>query len=245
MFRTAPKETADDRPRRIVKRVSGYLALACLTALIYVAALVATMPANALRDFVTIPPQVTALYGTIWHGRAELTGGYAVDWDNIPTDLIMLRGTVAATVQGADTQLRGTVRITPWSASVHNLTGRAGAGLLRLVPGLLIENCTTQAVVDVTRLALARTWAAAEGQVDVGAGDCMETNGRTNPVPALALTLGTVGRDATAVLKTGDVTLADVTVSGDHRLSVTVQPEGSALVPGLPTGAPIMIEYPF
>ena len=245
MFRKAPTETAVDRPRRIVKRALGFVALACLTALIYLGALVATMSANALHDFATIPPQVTALYGTIWHGRAELTGGYALDWNNRPAELILLRGTAEAVLQGNDTQLRGTLRITPWSVSVHDLTGRAGAGLLRLVPGVLVKSCTTRAVVDVPELALARTWAAARGQIDIDAGTCTETNGRINPVPAMTLALGTAGNDATAVLRATDVTLAEITVAGDHRLIVTVQPEGSALVPGLPTGAPIMIEYPF
>ena len=245
MFRTAPSETADGPRLRRVKRAMALLALACLTALIYLAALVATMPASALSDLATMPRQVTAFYGTIWQGRADLIDGYRIDWDHRPGDLLGLRLAADATLQGPDTLLRGTVRVTPWTISARDVTGRAGPGLLALADGLAIAGCSTRAIVDVPYIALARTWAAAEGRIDVEAGDCTETNGRIDPVPAMTLTLGTRSNDATGRLTTGDTLLAEASVKGDHRLTLTLQPAGSALIPGLPTGAPISLDYPF
>ena len=148
MFRTAPSETADGARLRRVKRAMALLALACLTALIYLAALVATMPASALSDLATMPRQVTAFYGTIWQGRADLIDGYRIDWDHRPGDLLGLRLAADATLQGPDTLLRGTVRVTPWTISARDVTGRAGPGLLALADGLAIAGCSTRAIVE-------------------------------------------------------------------------------------------------
>ena len=244
MFRRALSESRDARGSALRRWMTG-VAVSCLIALLYLAALAATMPASALRHFVSIPPQITALYGTLRHGRAEMIGGYALAWDHRAGDLLRLGATVDLGVSGADTQLTGTLRATPLSVAVTDLAGRAGAGLLALAPGVAVESCTTRAVVDVAQLRLSRGAAAAEGNVAVDAGTCTETNGRIDPVPPLALALDTVGNDAQAVVTSDGTTLAQIVVAGDRRLILTLQPEGSALIPGLPTGAPIMLEYPF
>lgn len=90
MFRTTPKENVDASKGYQLRHVRRWGVLTCMTALIYIAALVATMPPSALRDLGTIPPQVTALYGTIRQGRAALIGSYAVDWDVRLRDLALL-----------------------------------------------------------------------------------------------------------------------------------------------------------
>lgn len=228
-----------------MRGVLSGLAVSCLIALIYVVTLVATMPADALRHFVSIPRQITALYGTVWHGRADLMGDYVLNWDHRASHLIRLRATVDARLSGDDTQLTGTMSGGPFTVSLHDAMGRAGPGLLALVPGLAVATCTTQAVVDVAEVTLTRGAARADGRITVDAGTCTEVSGRIDPVPPLDILLDTVGNDARAQVTTDGTSLAEVIVVGDRRLILTLQPDGSALIPGLPTGAPITLEYPF
>lgn len=221
------------------------LAVSCLIALIYIVAMLVTMPADALRHFVSIPSQITAFNGTIRYGRADLIGGYALTWDHRAGDLLRLRGTVDAALNGPDTQLTGTIQVTPLTVSVLDMTGQAGAGLMLLLPLVAIVSCTTRAVVDVTQAGLSRSAAWATGHVTVDAGTCTETNGRVDPVPPLDIALMTVGSDARAYVTSERQSMAEFVVAGDRRLILTLQPEGSALIPGLPTSAPIMLEYSF
>ncbi|SHF96800.1 hypothetical protein SAMN05444339_1303 [Loktanella atrilutea] len=244
MFRTAPAESRVARGSTL-RRVSTGLALTLVIALIYMVALGATMPASALRHFVSIPPQITALNGTLRHGRAEVKGGYALTWDHRTADLLVLRARADTVLTGADTQLTGSLRASPLSVSLDDLAGRAGPGLLKLMPGLAVDSCTTRAVVDGVGASLSRGAAAAQGRITVDSGTCIETNGRVNPVPPLDIALDTVGLDARARVTTAGTPLAEVVVAGDRRLILTLQPAGSALIPGLPTGAPIMLDMPF
>ena len=216
-----------------------------MIALIYMVALVATMPASALRHLGIIPPQITALNGTLRHGRAELAGGYVLAWDHRAADGLALRAGVDWNLTGADTQLSGILQASPVALSLGDVAGRAGPGLLQLVPGLAVQGCTTRAVVDGAGASLSRGSATAQGRITVDAGTCTETNGRVDPVPPLDIALDTLGNDARMQVTSTGTALAEVIVAGDRRLIVTLQPAGSALIPGLPTGAPITLDYPF
>ena len=61
----------------------------------------------------------------------------------------------------------------------------------------------------------------------------------------MTLDLTTQGNDARGLLRDRDSVLAELTVTGDRRVIGRVEPEGAVLVPGMPTGGPIIIEYPF
>lgn len=235
----------DDGQGSIVLRAMMGLAVSCLIALIYLVALVTTMPAHALHHFVSIPGPVTALYGTVWQGRAELVMGYTIDWSHRTRDLLRLRIAADVALSGADTQLMGTAAMSPWAMAVRDLSGRAGPGLLGLVPGLALDSCTTSAAVNGVSVALMRDRAAAAGLITVDAGTCTEVNGRINPVPPLEIIADTVGPHARARVTTGDTLLAQAVVADDRRFVLTLEPDGSALIPGLPVGAPITLEYPF
>lgn len=245
MFRITPQENVGAPTGSRLRRVIRWGVLTCVTALLYIAALVATMPASALRDLGTIPPQVTALYGTIWQGSAGLIGGYTIDWDVRLRDLALLRLRADLAVHGTDTQLFGAATLSRRAAVMTDVAGRAGPGLLKLVPDLPVDRCNTRAIIDIAHIGLLPGRAIAQGRVDIDAGTCTEANGRINPVPAMTATLTSAGSDAQAVLTAQAATLAQVTVTGDRRLRLTLQPEGASLIPGLPTGAPIILEFPF
>ncbi len=204
------------------------------------------MPASVVQTLVALPPQVETLSGTLRVGRAGLSGGYSLDWQVAPGAL--LRGRIGAQIQlaGPDTRLTAELRASPFQTSLQQVSGRAGPGLLALAPGLPVQSCTPRAVVAIDRLSLGRGAAAAEGSVDVSEGICIDPSGREIPVPALALQLATRDQDASAALLTSDgARLAEFGVTGDRRLLIRVEPAGAALVPGMPSSAATVIEYPF
>lgn len=219
--------------------------LASFAFLVYVTTLIVTLPATALRRIAVIPASITDLYGGLWEGRAVLDGGYSLDWDLRGWPLFAARGVADWTLQGPDTQLTGVATFTPASISAADIVGRIGPGLVDLIPGAALKNCTSQAVVDVQRLSWRKGAAAAAGAVLISEGRCKDLLGRDTTVPQMTLDLTTEGRDAQALLKDRDSTLAKVTVTGERRLIARIEPEGAVLVPGMPTGGPMIIEMPF
>jgi hypothetical protein len=236
---------ATGQPWRWLRTLSLWIVLSCFTALVFAISLAATMPASALRNFIDLPPQITDLQGTIWHGTARLQDGYALRWDGQFGALILARLSANVTLTGADTQLMGVVQISPWMLALCDVTGWAGPGLLALAPGLPFDGCTSRAIVDVPLVSFGRGQAAAEGRIDIAAGDCTDFNGDSIQVPAMTLTLHSEGKDAVADLADTGSALAQLIVAGDRRLLIRVEPAGAALIPGMPTSGPTMIEYPF
>lgn len=230
---------------RGLRTLSLWIVLSCFTALVFVISLAVTMPASALRRIIDLPPQIVALQGTIWNGRATLQDGYALQWDGQFGALILARVSANVTLTGADTQLTATVRFSPGTVSVREVAGRAGPGLLILAPGLPLDGCTSRAIVDVPLASFGRGRAAAEGRIDIAAGDCTDFAGNSIPVPALILTLHSEGNDAVADLTDPQTALAQLIVAGDRRLLIRVEPAGAALIPGMPTSGRTEIEYPF
>lgn len=232
---------------RLLRRLAVAAALTCFTALVFVGALAVTLPAPVLGTLVTLPPQVEGLSGSAWRGRASLAGGHALSWEASFAQLWRGRLLADASLEGPDTRLTGTLTVSPWQVQALDWTGRAGPGLLALAPRLAVASCTSRAVVEVARLALGRRSAAANGSVEVAAGACATRGGSEVPVPAMTLALSTEGRDARAALTRDDdgALLATLGVTGDRRLLVRVEPEGAALVPGMPSSAPTILELPF
>lgn len=242
----APPTARWPRTRRLARGLAVTVGLASFTALVFALALAVTMPASVLASLVSLPPQVETLSGSVWRGRAGLVGGHALGWEVSFRDLWRARLVADAEVEGPDTRLAGVLTASPRSFSAFDWAGRAGPGLLALAPRLAVT-CTPRAVVAVDRLALWRRAAAAEGEVAVAEGTCAVEGGGEVAVPAMTLRLSTERRDASAVLVRDDAAatrLASVTVTGDRRLLVRVEPEGAALIPGMPSSAPLILERP-
>lgn len=208
-------------------------------------ALLVTLPATVVTEFVTLPPQVTGVYGSLWRGRAQLLGGNTLEWTTDPKGLIFLRVQMVVTLQGPDTQLTGNASLTPWEISVQDLSGRAGSGLLHLVPDIPVDSCSARAVVDIRSLIMTRDTASADGRVSIEAGICIDAFDRRHTVPQMDLDLLTQDRDAVAILTDGGGQLARFTIAGNRRFILRIEAEGAKLIKGLPTSGPIILEYPF
>lgn len=219
--------------------------VACFAFLVFGVALLVTMPASALQVLIPVPAQVTGIYGGVWNGRAMLSDGYSVEWRLRARSLFLVRGVVDWNLKGRDTQLIGIATATPWSVTGNDIVGRAGPGLLALMPDSALSDCTPGAVLDVQEVAWREGRFSASGVISTDEGTCKDLLGRTIGLPSMTLDLSTQGADARGDLRDRDGRLAQVTVTGDRRLILRVEPEGAALVPGLPTGGPMVIEYPF
>lgn len=238
--------TEASKPRRL--RSWWFLSavlLAFFAFLVYLAALIVTLPATALRRVADIPAPITDLYGGLWEGRAVLDGGYSLDWQLSAWPLFVGRGVAEWTLRGPDTQLAGVATVTPGSFAAADIVGRVGPGLLDLLPGAALQNCTSRAVVDVQQLTWRKGAATAAGAVLISEGRCKDLLGRDTTVPQMTLDLTTKGNDAHALLQDRDSTLAEFTVTGDRRWITRIEPEGAVLVPGMPTSGPVVIEFPF
>lgn len=235
-----------NRARRWLKGIGTGVVLACLTALVFGATLVMTMPASVVRTLVVLPPQVETLSGSLSRGRAGLMGGYTLDWTWSPRELITGRIAVGIELQGSDTRLEGRVEAVPFAVTARDLRGRAGAGLLALFPRLAVEGCNPRAVVAIDSLSAGRRGFGARGMVETSQGICLDRNGNEIPVPAMVMGLSTEGADANAILSDDKgTTLARLAVTGDRILRVTVEPQGAALVPGMPSSAATSLALPF
>lgn len=239
----ATGEKRHQKPR--FRWVMSAVLLACFAFLVYVAALIVTLPASALRRVAVIPAPITDLYGGLWEGRAVLDGGYSLDWDLRGWSLLTARVVADWTLQGPDTQLTGVATVSLGSVSAADVVGRIGPGLLDLVPDAALKDCTSRAVVDVQKVTWREGAAAATGAVLITEGRCTDLLGRDATVPQMTLDLTTEGNDAHARLKDRDSNLAEFTVTGDRRLIARIEPEGAVLVPGMPTSGPMIIEFPF
>ncbi len=204
------------------------------------------MPAALLSSLLALPPQVEAVAGTLLAGRADLKGGYRLDWQLRPWSLALNRAEGELQLVGADTRLEGWGVVTPFGVELRDLRGRAGAGLLALVPGAPVTGCSMAATVDLARLGWGAGRATALGSLRTPAGNCTDIAGREVPLPAMEMTLTTEGRDASALLtRAGGTALGQVAVTGDRHLKLRVEPAGAALVPGMPTGGATELDYPF
>ena len=147
-------------------------------------------------------------------------------------------------LRGSDTLITGRAAAGPAALTLRDLRGRVGPGFLPLVPGLPVESCTSRAVVDVARLRLDRRTAAADGVISIDVGRCVDRLGRDHLLPAMRVDLLSQDGDAVAIVSDDGGRLGRLTLTGDRRVLVRVEPEGAVLVPGLPTSGPIIVEYP-
>lgn len=202
------------------------------------------MPARTIARLVDLPPQVQAVEGYLRDGRARLQDGYVLGWTLRPGELFRLRIAVDIALAGPDTAVDGRVTLSPTRLALADLGGRAGPGLLRLAPGLRLD-CDGRAMVDVRGIVLSRDRIRAEGAIDIAAGTC-RANGRAVPLPATRIALEEDGDAALAVARSEDgETLGSLRVGPARRATLRVEPAGAVLVPGMPSGAPTVLDLPF
>ena len=205
--------------------------------------------AYALGLIAMLPPEAVAgndrdMVGSVWNGEAALGSGFAAGWSTRPLSSITNLGLAEdVTVRGPQTDVVGEAIIQPGRVLVRDLNGLASARLLNaMVPGLPFV-CDSDLNLAVGELAL-KGRPAGEGSIRSSAGTCTGAGGQGGATSAAALT-GTFGGDgeATSVVltRTGQTEpLARARVSPDGAATLTVEPAGVGVLPGL--SAPVTIE---
>ena len=243
-MRPKARTTAAAGTGRSLLRGLGRLALGVgLTCLILVslAGLSAVMmPVTVVTRNLNLGPSVVAVYGSLREGRADLAGGYRLDWS---TGVRPFHLATPVTLSGPDTRINATLRTGLTGIRIEDADGRAGPGLAQLVPGAWACDMTAR----VTDVGFAWTWtrAIATGEVATPEGLCRK-DGRELAVPPLDLTFGSDGNDATASLSNGqEPPMADLRLRRDRVIDIAIRPEAAEVFPQLPRGGPINLQLPF
>lgn len=207
-------------------------------------ALIWTMPAQSLTRLVDLPPQVRGLDGHLRAGGARLAGGYRLDWTLRPEALLGGRIVVTTRLNGADTELTGEMKASSGHVTVRDVRGRAGAGLLRLVPTADLV-CDSHAALNVDIFHLGGGRADAAGRIDIAKGTC-SAGGQSVPLPALRVALSSAGDDALAEAESeAGVRVGSLRITGDRRSILRIEPDGAVMIPGMPSSAATILEVPF
>lgn len=235
---------------RPLRTVGLALLVALFTLVVFVVALLVTMPAESVARFVRLPPQVESLSGRLWRGRAQLVGGHAVEWALVPGDLLRARLGVDAVMRGPDTLVEGHAQLSPWGGALRDLRGRVGASALLLAPDVEPLQCDSRAIVDVSELAWRQGRATAQGTIRVTGGSCLRLGGDVVPVPAIRVDLSSTPEGAAALVRTDDDAapleeLGALRILNSRRAILRVEPAGARLIPGVPSSGPTILEYPF
>ncbi|WP_187394063.1 type II secretion system protein N [Oceaniovalibus sp. ACAM 378] len=204
-----------------------------------------TAPASVIARMGQVPPQVLGLSGTLWSGQARLDGGLSLawqgNWRSIPARLRLESG---LSVTGPGTLLTGTAFAGFGQTGLRDLSGRAGAEVLALLPGA--APCNGQAVVDVTQASWSRDGVIGLGRIRIGESRCQPVGGRAFQAPALNLDLTTEPPEAVATLTTDDASrtvMATARLTSRGRIRLRIEPAGARIVPGLPSSGPTELEF--
>ncbi|WP_159456699.1 hypothetical protein [Roseivivax jejudonensis] len=226
-----------------LSRIAFFLGLACVGLGTLGGALLYLAPLTILTRTLDLPPQVHAVYGTLRNGGADLAQGYTLTWLTRPG----LRpwpgfgGTLR--LEGGDTRLEGDLRFFPREIGITAVSGRAGPGLARLVPGAW--RCGITARVDDVTLLKAGGAARADGRVTLPAGTCAK-GAREIALPEQNLIFSTEDDTAAALLDAGgNRPLANFRIDGAGRATLSILKEAAEIYPALPKNGPLTLEYAF
>lgn len=226
--------------------------LAALALVSYAVALAATAPARTLAWLLELPPQVRQLSGTVWQGEAVLSGGLVASWTVDPwASLPALAVDLAWRLDGPDTRLAGAASIGMAGAGVSGVEGVAGWSLVRAaLPGLAVA-CDPTARVRLDRAGADAGRLVAVGEIVSAPGVCRDP-AVTPPVapvavPALRGRIETAADGIRLEVERRDgpaERLAEILLTPDGRMVVTILPAGARLVPGMPASAATVVEMP-
>jgi hypothetical protein len=231
------------QPLRVLLRWGAGLILTCgiLVSLAGVAGVM--MPVSLFTRNMNLAPAVVAVYGSLRAGRAELAGGYRLEWNSSAEFLTLPHLATRFTLEGSDTRVTGEVQTGMFGIALSEGNGRAGPGLAQLVPGAWA--CDMTARLDGIGARWGWRKVTATGVITTPEGRC-EKNGSDIAIPPLALRLRSEGREGVMTLtveQTGE--LAEIRVSRTRQLGIVVQPAAADVFPQLPRGGPIRLTLPF
>ena len=201
------------------------------------------MPVSLVTRNLNLDRHDIAFYGSVREGRAELEGGYRIDW-RMQAGLFSLGGPVRVT--GGDTRLTGQMQLDLSGASLAGLQGRIGAGFVAAF--LDRWRCDREVQVQVREASFGWGWVSrsASGEATITPGRCRHERGREVVLPGLELRLGRDGTDAVATLSTyAQEPVLDLRLRQGRMLDLVIQPAAGAILPQLPRGGPMQLTFGF
>ena len=241
------KEIAVDRGARRPARgrqIVSIIGLSLVALLFFGGTVVLNLPAATMARMTGMPPQVRTVSGSLWSGRALLDGGLVLTWQGKWSNL--WRGQIGADLNltGEGTLLKANAFASPWQLGLGDVSGRAGADLLALVPDA--SPCDGQAVVDIKRVTWSRNRVTSQGQVHISESNCQAPGRTAFKTPPLDLFLTSEGADAVATLTANDIAksqMGQVRLGPDGWVKLRVEPAAAQLMPGLPDSGPTLLEF--
>jgi hypothetical protein len=201
------------------------------------------IPVSLFTRNLNLEPAVTATYGSLRAGRADLAGGYQVRWNTSFNVVTLPHLATRFTLEGDDTRITGAIETGLRGIALRDAQGRAGPGLAQLVPGAWA--CDMMASLRDVGFVWGWRRAAAKGGITTPQGTCAK-GAREISMPPLALQLRSAGRDAAAVLNGAQETqLAEIRISRGRVLGIAIEPAAAEVFPQLPRGGPIRLSLPF
>ena len=169
-----------------------------------------------------------------------------LDWHLRAGDLVLGRLAFDIDLTGPRSLLTGVLGGGLTGIGVSGLDGRLGPEVLALIPGGDAPVCDSTAVIQGVGLRHSRGGAGAQGSITITEGVCTRPGATPMQVPALSIDLTSDQGTALARAQTRadpDTLLAEARLAAD-RLFLQLEPAGARLVPGLPSSAATILEYP-
>jgi len=189
----------------------------------------------------TLAPTVVDVHGSLRRGRATLLGGYQLSWESGAKLLWLPHLATEFVLEGDDTRVTGRINTGLSGLALVDAKGRAGPNLAGVIPGAW--DCNMSARINDVSFRWGWRKASAAGDITTPLGSCTK-NGRAQNIPALTLSLVSVGPDALVTL-TSDTTLATVLVKRTRRADIAILPASADIFPQVPRGGPINLQLPF
>lgn len=218
------------------------LPLCLLAGIVYIASLIATIPARIVLASAGDSGPLSSVSGTIWQGNALLADSTVLDWRGRPLSSLTRLSFVADwELRGAQTEIGGQATVGPGKIHLTSLRGRAGWPLVASFTDIGIT-CDMQAIIESGSLSLGTGSYAVTGSAGSPAGECRATPD-AGPVSVPALSLVSMTQDDESQLTLSSTTNPDTvfltaSLTEAGALSVDLTEEGAALLPsGMPRGA--------
>lgn len=214
--------------RILVKVTRWRVILAAAAAGTYVLGMLAFLPAEAAvgekRDAV----------GTVWKGETAVAPAFAAGWTVRPFDsLLSFAGVADARLTGPGTDLDARVAQESSGLTVREAAGHASLRVLNGLAPALPFACDGDMRVTLDDFAV-RGGAVGSGVIDAGPATCIAGGGAARPISRLSGALSSDAEGASVQMAgPAGERLVQARASRDGKVSVTVEPAGAAVLPGL------------
>ncbi len=206
-----------------------------------------SMPLSILTRIRDLPPQVETVSGTLFDGRADLSGGLLLVWNTDWNKVWSGRLSAPFVLSGRETMLTGDARAGLGGVGLVATQGRATPEILALFPDAAGLECQGQAVVAIDRVLWRRSDIQAQGELRFRDLSC-NFGSQKFDLPPTRVDLANEGTAARAVFSRDDGTaelFGSIRVTPDRWLRLRIEPEGAQLIPGMPSSSATELEMPF